>query len=276
MFCLRVDIDSRFGLLNGVPKLLEALRKQDAKASFYVPMGGESTLPELLRHRGGERGAAGGVKLPALEILRMCLLPRNFAEENITLLKRITDEGHELGVHGWKHRAWTRSLASINAAGHVALATRKFEELFGRKPKSFAAPAFKTSRTVLEALDAFGYSAAGDLEGDAPFKPVVGGKEYSCVQVPITLKMPNTDPLIEAFSLQGMNDNDVVARVCGMIDELEARGKLASLYCHDLFEGTAKPHVVEAVLAHVKMQGYELSTVEKIGAGATARKQIVF
>ncbi len=276
MFALRVDIDSRYGLLHGVPNLLDALRKHDARASFYIPMGGESTPMELLQYRGGQRGAMGGVKLPKAELLRMTLLPRNFAQENAAMLSDLMAQDHTLGVHGYKHRAWTRALDRIDVQRHVLLATAKYTELFGRRPASFASPAFNANESVLKALDSNGYAVASDLDGRAAFRPVVNGTAYGCVQVPITLKMPNTDPLIEAFSLQGLSDDAVAERVCGMIDGIEAEGGLATLYCHDFFEGVHKPHIISAILAHVKKQGYEESTLEAIGRETTAKRNVVF
>lgn len=274
MFGFRIDIDSRYGLLHGVPRLLEVLRRQDIAASFFIPMGGESSVAELLRYRGGERGAMGGVKLPKAELARMVLFPKNFAEENVELLRQILSEGHTLGVHGWKHRAWTRALERIDVGKHVLLATEKYEELFGKKPLSFAAPAFKSSRKVLDALEGNGYRVAGDLDGNDAFFPIVDGRKYSCCQVPVTLKQENTDPLIESFSLQGASDDAVAQKICGLVDGKEMQGSLATLYCHDFFEGVHKPHVVESVLAHVKKEGYAHNTMEEIGLRCKSSKKV--
>lgn len=276
MFCFRVDIDSRYGLLHGVPNLLDALSRNDAKASFFIPMGGESTLLELLRHRGGPRGGMAGVKLPKLEVARMILSPRDFAAENVRLLERIVAEGHSLGVHGFKHRAWTRSLDSIDAAGHVRMATERFKELMGSPPSTFAAPAFRTNSTVLDALDANGYAAAGDMAGEQPFHPMAAGRHYSCVQVPVNLKMPSTDPLVESYCLSGMSDSDAAAAVCRQIDEKESQGGYACFYCHDFFEGAIKPHVISSILAHVKRQGYEMRTVGECTHGVMLRREVAF
>lgn len=272
MFGFRVDIDSRYGLLHGVPKLLEVFRRQEVRASFYIPMGGESTLYELLHYRGEGSGIAGGVRLPKSEILRMALLPRNFAQENSPLLHRIVEEGHNLGVHGFKHRLWTRGMSEIDVGEHVRLATEKFGQIMGHAPVSFASPAFKTNLKVLEALDKYSYKVAGDMVGAKPFFPVVGGRRFHCCQVPITLLAPSTDPLFEYYCSKGLTDEAVAARICGDIDSRMQKGELATIYCHDFFEGMHKPQVVEAVLKHVRKCGYPHKTME--GIGATARDAV--
>lgn len=265
MFCLRVDIDSRYGLKNGVPNILDALRASDITASFYIPMAGESSVLDLIKYRGGARGAMGGVRLPKTEVLRMALFPKNFAAEGSGWLKdNVLAQGHELGCHAWKHRAWTRALSEINAGEHVANATRDYKTLFGAAPASFAAPAFNTNQAALEAIDANGYLAAGDLPGNKPFHPRLDGKTYRHVQVPVNLKAATTDPLIESYCATGLGDDAVVKRICDDIDAAEMKHDYAVMYCHDFFEGSVKPAILAAVLSHVKKQGYETKTVAQI------------
>ncbi|OIO26058.1 hypothetical protein AUJ14_02840 [Candidatus Micrarchaeota archaeon CG1_02_55_22] len=272
MFSLRIDIDSRYGLLHGLPNILESLRRHDVKASFFIPTGGESSLADLFRYRGGSRGAMGGVSLPKQEILRMALLPRNFAEENAGWLKdNLIAQGHELGVHAFKHRAWTRALDKIDAAEHVRLATLAFTKIFGFKPSSFAAPAYRTSLAVLEALDREGYVCAGDLPGEHAFHPIIGKKRFNHVQVPVNLRQPSTDPLIESFSSQGMSDDAVISQVCRRIDDA---GDYAVLYGHDYFEGAVRPKILDAVLGHVKKQGLQTKTMSQIARVTTTNEEI--
>ena len=77
-FTLRVDLESDKGIQFGVPKLLNLLKKYNLKASFYIPMGGESNIFELLSNRikiksAGERN----IKIFSLfEKLRMVLFPK--------------------------------------------------------------------------------------------------------------------------------------------------------------------------------------------------------
>ena len=50
-FTLRVDLESDKGIKEGLPKLLDLLKRYDLKASFYLVMGGESNIWEILKYR---------------------------------------------------------------------------------------------------------------------------------------------------------------------------------------------------------------------------------
>ena len=83
-FTLRVDLESDKGIKKGVSKLLDLLKKYNIKASFYLTMGGESNISEILKYRSnlktsGERK----VKVWSLkEKIRMVFFPRDFVKGN--------------------------------------------------------------------------------------------------------------------------------------------------------------------------------------------------
>lgn len=275
MFALRVDVDCRYGLVHGVPNILELLRKNDLKASFYVVMGGETGLLELLasRRSGKTNEPLRGVKLPPLEIARILLFPKNFAEENVELLRRVRGEGHSLGVHAWKHREWTRALDLIDVRDRMRRCTEKYRELFGRKPEGFVAPGFKTNEKVLKALDDFGFRFAGDLDGDYAFHPAFRGKKFRHVQIPVTLKAASTAPLMEDYSLRGFSDEKVAAKTISDIKLKTENSKLATMYVHDLFEGAYKPRVLGEVLKYVA-RNEECATIEELGRKAGRLREV--
>lgn len=260
MFALRVDIDTRKCLRKGVPILLDLLKKYKIKASFYIPVGGESTILELLRHRKNEPPRETIPKLTKLELLRMIIAPKNFAEENKHILKRILREGHELGVHGWKHREWSCSLDKIDVDDRFSKMVKKYESLLGRKPRSFAAPDFKTNERVLQALDEFNFIVASDLEGDEPFHPKMGKITLKHVQVPITIKGENNLPIIEYLALKRRSDEEIVNTV---IKEIERR-KLATFYIHPSFEVLQKLDVLENILRYVHENDIKTETFLEI------------
>ncbi len=274
-FAFRVDIDSRYGLRYGVPNLLDMLRKTDIPAAFVVVMGGESGVVDLLRFRGGKSGLAGGSSIPKSDMARMLLRPKNFAEENAELLERVMSEGHTLGVHAWKHRPWTRALEHIDVKKHMKMATDEYVHLFGKKPHHFVSPGFFVNGTVLEGLDELGYRFASDLPGERPFRPVWKGRKFRHVQVPITLKARDTSPLFEYYCRQGVPDELVADKVLGQVVERERKGKWSTVYAHDVFEGTFKPHVVERFLRGIKKEGIEVTTFEKLARKGKTRFQKV-
>jgi len=110
MFTLRVDLESKKGISKGLPTLLDLLRDYDIKASFYLTMGGEPNIFDLLRYRKKLRGERKIKIFTKKEMLRIIFFPEDFVRSNREILKRILKGGHELGIHGWKHRAWGRGL----------------------------------------------------------------------------------------------------------------------------------------------------------------------
>ncbi len=276
-FCFRVDIDSAYGMRNGVPNILELLRKLDMPASFFVVMGGETGALELLRSpRTNIPSPVVGVKLPFLEIARMLTKPYNFAVKHADTLRAAMREGHDVGVHGWKHREWTRSLDRIDVNNRFSRMAELFSKTFGLLPSSFTAPAFRTNVTVLEALDRFEFQAAGDLEGVVPFRPVVGERKFKHVQVPVTLKDEYTRPLIEGLCFDGYTDSAVVKSITSRITAQEAKYGFSCFYCHDVYEGINKLNLLKDVLTFVKLEGIEAITMGEAARRCKAFKKVEF
>jgi len=105
-FTLRIDLESDIGIREGLSPLLDLLKKYNLKASFYLTMGGESGLFELLNYR-KKLESAGERKIrlfSTLQKLRIAFLPRDFVKRNYKSLKRILEEGHE--TSGMDQGSW--------------------------------------------------------------------------------------------------------------------------------------------------------------------------
>ncbi|MFH1325749.1 MAG: polysaccharide deacetylase family protein [archaeon] len=243
-FTLRVDLESDKGIKEGVPKLLDLLKKYGIKASFYLSMGGESDILEILKHRGklktsGERS----VKIWSIkEKVRMVLFPKDFVKRNIGILKRILEEGHELGVHGWKHREWTRGLKKIGIENTIRKSIKKYEKFFGNKPISFASPGFNTNKDVMEALEKNNIKFVSDFQGDKP------EKHGKIKNIPITILGKEKMPVIEYLVSLGKNDGEILE----IIKEEITKRELASFYIHGMFEPRFKRDVLEEIFRFVK------------------------
>ncbi|MFH1780305.1 MAG: polysaccharide deacetylase family protein [Candidatus Micrarchaeota archaeon] len=274
MFAFRIDVDCSHGLTKGAPKILEILNELEMKASFYPVTGGETGFFEAMQSKSKEKTSLKGVKLPKLEILRIALFPQNFFLKNSELLKKIKTQGHEVGCHGWKHREWTKDLEKLDLQNRFTRINEAFETVFSEKPKSFACPGFKINEKVLQALDDFGYACSGDLSGDYAFKPVVNGKEFNCVQVPVNCKFVDTTPLIEFFWKQGLSDPEIIKKTSEFILKKEDEEGYAVFYCHAFFEGTRKTSVLKKVLERVKEAGVKNTTVEAIALKCRKEKEI--
>lgn len=259
MFAIRIDIDTRKGLIHGVPQLLDLCERYDITASFYVPMGGEATLLDVVRYRGGPSFDQEHIeKLTFREKLRTVVQPRNFAKEHATILEEIAQSRHELGVHGYKHRHWTRGLDELDIGTEIERMQTTYKDIIGTKPDTFAAPGFRTNEDVLRELDAHGIVAGSDLDGRKPFHPSIDGEVCDHVQVPITLKQ-NRMPPIEAWRLEGREDEQIIDRLIEA-----AQQDFAATYLHPAYEALQERDLLEQWFNRLNEHGIETATIRTI------------
>ena len=249
IFTLRVDLESQKGISERLPKLLDLLNEYETKASFYITMGGESNIFELMNYRGkmpvlGERK----IKIFSFaEKLRMALFPKDFVTKNIKVIQRIIDEGHELGLHGWKHREWTRGLHRINTEKAITKSMEKFEKLFGKKPISWASPGFNVNQKVLEILESDNIQFISDFQGSKI-------ENYGKIKnIPITILGENKTPIIEYLASMGKNDEEISEKIISEIKNNE----ISSMYIHGMFEARFKLDVLRKIFEFVKKNKIE-------------------
>jgi len=248
-FTLRVDLESDKGIKYGLPRLLDLLREYNIKASFYLVMGGESGLKEIVKYRGKLKSA--GERLLKVwstkEKIRIVLFPKDFVKENLSILKRILKEGHELGLHGWKHREWARGLDKININHRIKIAKQKYKDLFVQNPISFAAPGFETNENVLRILEEEGITHISDFVG----KKV---KKYGKIKnVPITICGETRMPIIEYLVGKRKNDEEILKE----IEKKIKKEKIFSFYIHGLFEARFKLELLEKIFKFVKKEKFQ-------------------
>jgi peptidoglycan/xylan/chitin deacetylase (PgdA/CDA1 family) len=243
-FTLRVDLESNRGIGEGLPKLLDLLNEYNLKASFYLVMGGESNIFEILRYNKKMEGSAErSIKVWSLsDKLRMALFPKDFVKTNKRILQRILDEGHELGIHGWKHREWTRGLDKINIKDRINKAISRYNNLFGQKPISWSSPGFNINKNVLKILEESGIKFISDFLGE---KESYYGKIKN---IPITICGENRTPIIENLISRGKSDEEILEFIKNEIKKHE----IISFYIHDLFEARFKLELLEKIFKIIK------------------------
>ena len=150
-------------------------------------MGREANLVEIVRLRLlADRSRKSPLNVEAkggmLSIAKAALLPRAVGSGNAGLLREIVARGHELEPHGWSHIQWQRNLEHIDVRRHLRLALDHHREATGRDAVGFASPGRTWNEAALKAFDEAGLLYAGDMDGEAPFRP----DGHSHVQLPIT------------------------------------------------------------------------------------------
>lgn len=231
---LKIDVDSLRATREGVPRLLELLKRHQAAATFFFGVGPDHT-----------GGLASFVRaLPGPDIGRQCA----------QAMRAVRDAGFEIGLLAWDAAKWRRTIASADAAWTVAqtgLAITRFEEIFGERPSVHAAPGWTMNRHAWRNTQALSFDYGSDTRGTHPFIPVVRAEIVACPQVPTTL------PTLEE------------ADVATLMDETSAlRHHVFTLRVHAV--GTKGIAVFEQALDGWKSQGYDLVALRDLLAETAA------
>jgi undecaprenyl phosphate-alpha-L-ara4FN deformylase len=204
---LRVDVCTYQGLRDGAPEILRILKRRNARATFFVAFGPDSSgravfnlLKPSFARKMFRTNAAGSYGL-ATALYGTVLPAPLIGSGRHSILRRLLDEGHELGVHGWDHRRWQDDLDEYSRAKLASEFDRMceaFRAATGRAPQAFAAPAWRVSPALLELEARAGLAFASDSRGSVPFLPVFEGRRYSVPQVPVTF--PTLDEALVLMS----------------------------------------------------------------------------
>lgn len=254
---LKIDVDTFRGTQEGVPRLVDLLKKHRAGATFLFSLGPDHTgraLRRVLRRNFlrkvsrtsvvahyGIRTLLYGTLLPGPDIGLRCA----------SILKGVRDAGFEVGIHCWDHVRWQDFVARKDAAWtelEMRRACERFREVFQEEPRTWGAAGWQTNAHAARFEEQFAY--ASDTRGRAPFQPAWDGALLGCPQIPTTL--PTLDELI------GLHEDPVqqVLRLTGKKDEV--------FTAHAELEGGRLSALFERLLAGWRAQGYQLVPTEAI------------
>ena len=249
---LKIDVDTLKGYREGLPRLLDMLKRRGIRASIFFSMGPDNSgkavrrifrrgfVSKMLRTRApstyGLKTLLYGTLLPAPMIV----------ESDPGLLRRAVDEGHDCGVHAWDHVFWQDRLPSLSreaVRGQFARSMELFERVSGTAPACCAAPGWQTTPDALAVQDELGFAYCSDVRGTGPslprvFLPRMGGTTFRTPQIPSTL--PTLD---ELWGTDGLDADTVNDRY---LDLLEPGVNVHTI--HTEMEGGAMSGVFEALL----------------------------
>ena len=200
---IRVDVDTRIGLREGAPRLLELFKRYSVYASFFVTFGPDHSGRALRRlWQPGflqKMWRTNPFRLYGLRtLLSGTLFPSGpVGEGEPGLLKTIVGEGHELGIHGYNHVRWqdhVEKMREEEIEAELYQAKSAYERLLGLSPLSSAAPGWRCTTSSLSAQDDLKLLYASDVRGSSPFLPSDNGRVFKTLQIPTT--MATMDELI--------------------------------------------------------------------------------
>ncbi|HXF78744.1 MAG TPA: polysaccharide deacetylase family protein [Usitatibacter sp.] len=265
---LKIDVDTYRGTREGVPALVEMLKRHGAGATFLFSLGPDHTgraIKRALRpgfmqkvnrtsvvEHYGIRTLLYGTLLPGPDIGKRCA----------AILRRVRDEGFEVGIHTWDHVKWQDGVMHADekwTAGQMELACARFREIFAEEPHVHGAAGWQMNAHAYRRTQSLGFRYASDTRGSHPFLPVIRGELVSCPQYPTTL--PTMDELI---GLDGVTEASVAEAL------LERTKEPADhvFTLHAELEGMKLAPALEKLLEGWKAQGYELVAMRELVAAS--------
>jgi len=202
MLGLKIDVDTYWGMKNGVPCLLQALREFNLKGTFFLSIGPDNSgraalqliknplfLKKMMRTNAvalyGWKTALYGTLLPAP------MIALSFPE----IVNDIIAAGHEVQFHAWDHRRWQDELPDKSEnwiRGWFSKGIAGFEKLTGKKPTAFGAPSWVIDDRVLKIIKEYKFNYISCTRAKTPF----------IHEIAETLEIPSDLPCFEEIDAQ--------------------------------------------------------------------------
>ncbi|MBI1395005.1 MAG: 4-deoxy-4-formamido-L-arabinose-phosphoundecaprenol deformylase [Betaproteobacteria bacterium] len=257
---LKIDVDTFRGTRDGVPALVDLLRRRGAGATFLFSLGPDHTGRAI--RRVFRKGFAGKVRRTSVvshyglgTLLYGTVLPgpdigRRCADE----MRQARDAGFEVGVHTWDHVRWQDGVARADDAWtrhEMERACDRFVDIFGEPPRVHGAAGWQMNRYAYRLTQRLGFDYCSDTRGTHPFVPMVQAELVACPQLPTTL--PTLDELL---GRSGLDASGVTDHLLDLTREPPATGHVYTL--HAELEGGKLLPVFDDLLTGWRAQGYEL------------------
>ncbi|MBU0753201.1 MAG: 4-deoxy-4-formamido-L-arabinose-phosphoundecaprenol deformylase [Gammaproteobacteria bacterium] len=258
---LKIDVDTYRGTLEGVPRLVDILRRNKAGATFLFSLGPDHTGRAIKRafrpgfmkkvsrtsvvEHYGFKTLMYGTLLPGPDIGKRCA----------DTLRGVHEAGFETGIHCWDHVKWQDNVEKADAAWteeQMQLAADRYAEVFGNPAKVHGAAGWQMNAQAMRLTQRLGFGHASDTRGTHPFMPVQNAEIVLCPQLPTTL--PTLDELI---GIDDTTADNVHEKLLALTARPPAHG--SHVYTlHAELEGMKLAPAFERLLTAWREQGYEL------------------
>ena len=262
---LKIDVDTLRGTKEGVPRLVELLKKHNAHATFLFSLGPDHTGRAIKRvfrpgfmkkvsrtsvvEHYGLKTLMYGTLLPGPDIGKRCG----------DIMRSVKDNGFEVGIHCNDHIKWQDYVVNKDAAWtkeQIQLAYDRFQKIFGVPAKTHGAAGWQMNVHALRQEQHLGFTYCSDGRGTHPFIPIYNAEIIACPQLPTTL--PTLDELI---GVEHITAENVAAHVLNLTETPPPTGHVYTL--HAELEGMKLAGVFKALLEGWKQQGYELVSMQE-------------
>lgn len=257
---LKIDVDTLRGTREGVPRLVELLRKHGVTATFLFSLGPDHTGRAIKRvFRAGFLGKVRrtsvvkhyGVKT----LLYGTVLPGpDIGRRAADVLQGVRDAGHETGVHCWDHIRWQDGVAQADAQwtlDEMRRACERYTDILREPPRTHGAAGWQMNVHAMRLTQRLGFDYCSDGRGTHPYLPVWNAELVRCPQLPTTL--PTLDEMI---GLDGVTEQNVAAHLLERTQDSGTGDQVFTL--HAELEGMRLAPAFEQLLVGWKAQGWTL------------------
>jgi peptidoglycan/xylan/chitin deacetylase (PgdA/CDA1 family) len=259
---LKIDVDTRRGMEEGVPALLSALSSAGVPATFFLSFGPDNSGKAVYRMLRSPRflfkmirtNAPGlyGMKTALYgTLLRAPMIAKAFPG----LCREIEARGHEVEFHAWDHRGWQDSLPRRGERwvrewfDHGLSAYR---ECLGHPPRAFGAPAWLLTEAAVKVLSAYPWEYVSCTRAPSPFLLKGTGKP----------ELPSDLPCLEEVGGE---------KGAGRILSALSSGGVHVLPVHAEAEGGIWRGAFAGILEGASRLGYRVAPLSEIARGLAAR-----
>ncbi len=257
---LKIDVDTLRGTREGVPRLVELLRKHGVTATFLFSLGPDHTGRAIKRVF--RPGFVGKVRRTSVvkhygvkTLLYGTLLPGpDIGRRAADVMQGVRDAGHETGVHCWDHIRWQDGLAAANAQwtlDEMRRACDRYTDIMREPPHTHGAAGWQMNVHAMRFTQRLGFDYCSDGRGTHPYLPVWNAELVRCPQFPTTL--PTLDEMV---GIDGVTEDNVAAHLLERTRDANMGDQVFTL--HAELEGMRLAPSFEQLLVGWKAQGWTL------------------
>ena len=263
ILALKIDVDTLRGTREGVPNLVEMLRRHGVGATFLFSLGPDHTGRAIKRvFRPGFIGKVQRTSVVEHYGMRTLLYGTLLPGPDIgaragDVMRHVRDEGFEIGIHSWDHTKWQDGAPSTGEAWtrrQMLLACERYTEVFKEPARVHGAAGWQMNVHALRLSQTLGFDYCSDGRGNEPHLPVWNAELIRCAQLPTTL--PTLDELI---GTDGITADNVADQLLALTREPPAHGRGHVFTLHAELEGGAYLGSFERLLRTWHARGVHLT-----------------
>jgi peptidoglycan-N-acetylglucosamine deacetylase len=220
-----------YGAIDGLPRILRILDRQQIPASFFIPAASAVLHPVVIKDIQGAK------------------------------------QQHEIGVHGWIHERLPLLNNEKEEQRMLDLSIETLTKMTGKRPIGYRAPSWKFSQWTMAQVKAAGFLYDSSLmASDDAYELLLDGKPTGVVELPIERILDDSPYYGGNADGSNPSDGDVYEVFKSEFDVAYEEGGLYLLTMHPHMMGhRSRAAMLERLIQYIKKQpGVWLATHEQI------------